>query len=103
MAREFPPNLDDGELWLPSEIIPDVGSLHPTSSGAAATGLEALAMELAAFRFFDPYPNPNKPPPAARRQLPYLAEVLSLILQKYTDFLFSLFFFFFKISFLGSV
>lgn len=76
MARELPPNLDDGELWLPSEIIPEVASPRPIKCGAAsAYDLDALAMELAALGFFDPCRIPNKPAPAAVPPLPALAKV----------------------------
>ncbi|CAL9079425.1 unnamed protein product [Musa textilis] len=60
---EFAPNLDDGEMWLPSEIIPDVGlrRLHQSNAAAArvrgayhlAFDVEGLASELAALSPLD--------------------------------------------------
>ncbi|WOL04067.1 hypothetical protein Cni_G12788 [Canna indica] len=58
---EFAPNLDDGELWLPADIIDDVGlrRYHQSSSAAArvrhrhASDVEHLANQLAAFGWLD--------------------------------------------------
>ncbi|RWW09454.1 hypothetical protein GW17_00027058, partial [Ensete ventricosum] len=62
---EFAPNLDDGEMWLPSEIIADVGlrRLHHSNAAAArgrgrgayhqAFDVEGLASQLAALSPLD--------------------------------------------------
>ncbi|XP_072979500.1 uncharacterized protein [Typha angustifolia] len=49
---EFPPNLDDGELWLPSEIIPDLG-VRRCSLRSDVACADGLAHQLAAFGFLD--------------------------------------------------
>ncbi|XP_010931073.1 uncharacterized protein [Elaeis guineensis] len=53
---EFPPNPDDGELWLPSEIFPDVGVCcrhHRQPDAAGLSYLDDLAEKLAAFGLLD--------------------------------------------------
>ncbi|CAL9201043.1 unnamed protein product [Musa hybrid cultivar] len=61
---EFAPNLDDGEMWLPSEIIADLGlrRLHHSNAAAAARvrgayhhtfDVEGLASQLAALSPLD--------------------------------------------------
>ncbi|EHA8588495.1 hypothetical protein COCNU_scaffold005463G000030 [Cocos nucifera] len=68
---EFPPNLDDGELWLPSEIFPDVGLCYHRRRQPVAAGLRSdlsyvddLAEKLAAFGLLD---RSNLLLPAVRR------------------------------------
>ncbi|XP_008784107.2 uncharacterized protein LOC103703142 [Phoenix dactylifera] len=74
---EFPPNLDDGELWLPSEIFPDVGVCHHRHRQPVAAGLHSdvsyvdeLAEKLAAFGLLD---SSNLLLPAIRRN-PHLSD-----------------------------
>ncbi|EHA8590020.1 hypothetical protein COCNU_scaffold014359G000020 [Cocos nucifera] len=53
---EFPPNPDDGELWLPSEIFPDVGVCcrhHRQPDAVGLSYLDDLAEKLAAFGLLD--------------------------------------------------
>ncbi|CAL9137144.1 unnamed protein product [Musa acuminata var. zebrina] len=60
---EFAPNLDDGEMWLPSEIIADLGlrRLHHSNAAAARVrgayhhtfDVEGLASQLAALSPLD--------------------------------------------------
>ncbi|XP_008799705.2 uncharacterized protein LOC103714285 isoform X2 [Phoenix dactylifera] len=53
---EFPPNPDDGELWLPSEIFPDVGvglRHHSQPAPPDLSYLDDLAEKLAAFGLLD--------------------------------------------------
>ncbi|CAL9098875.1 unnamed protein product [Musa textilis] len=40
---DFPPDLEDGELWLPSDIIRDVGVRRPFSSSSSAAAAVAAS------------------------------------------------------------
>ena len=60
---EFPPNLDDGELWLPSDIFPEevpskFGTHHLPSEFAY---MNDIARHFAALTLLQP-PQPKRPP-----------------------------------------
>lgn len=40
---DFPPDLEDGELWLPSDIIRDVGVRRPFSSSSSSSAAVAAS------------------------------------------------------------
>ncbi|KAF8403370.1 hypothetical protein HHK36_011472 [Tetracentron sinense] len=58
---DFPPNLDDGELWLPSDIFPDevTAKLSPKFP-SERTYMEDLAQQLAAYALLERNPNRNR-------------------------------------------
>ncbi|KAK8959331.1 hypothetical protein KSP40_PGU020843 [Platanthera guangdongensis] len=49
MANDLPPNLDDGELWLPSDVIRAVGVCRHNHRRADFAFMDSLAQKLAAF------------------------------------------------------
>ncbi|XP_042475568.1 uncharacterized protein LOC122057513 isoform X2 [Macadamia integrifolia] len=61
---DFPPNLDDGELWLPSDIFPDeVSPMISPKFPSELTYMEDLAQQLAAYALLERNQNTAKPFP----------------------------------------
>ncbi|XP_010246895.1 PREDICTED: uncharacterized protein LOC104590069 [Nelumbo nucifera] len=69
---EFPPNLDDGELWIPSDIFPDeVSTKFSPEFPSEITYMEDLAHQLATFALLERNQTVANPPPNLPPNLEY--------------------------------
>ncbi|XP_043691008.1 uncharacterized protein LOC122641775 isoform X2 [Telopea speciosissima] len=64
IMADFPPNLDDGELWLPSDIFPEeVSPKISPKFPSEISYMEDLARQLASYALLERNQNTTKPPP----------------------------------------